>query len=154
MSLNVKTITLKDGAEVTLRLTSKALCAYNAKHGVEGAPLIANILNATDDLEARIALLTGALRYPDNQNTVKEGDSLLDLLADSGWGREDITGLIVELAELAGLISGGEAVDMQMAICKSSSKTLTSLVDFLNGKTTEVPEQKPPDTAQEGENPT
>ena len=77
-------LTLEDGTELTLRLTSTAIAAYVKAHGIPGAALLTDIAAAADDIEKQITLLSKALQHPGNNNKIKDGGRLLDLLADEG----------------------------------------------------------------------
>ena len=144
MSLNVKEITMADGSTVQLRLTSKAICAYALKHGTEGAPPLVSVLNAIDDMDARIALLHGALRFPGSPNMSMEGAELLDLLTDAGYGRGKVNSLILDLAAEAGLVEQEDLPDLQEAINANDKKLVARLARFLDGAAE-------PETAPEGE---
>ena len=134
MSLNVKTIYVGD-MELTLRLTSKALMNFNLKHGAEnGSPMIA-VLDATTNYAARIDLLTNALRHPENKNSVKDGDVLLDMMADSGsWDRECINELILDLARESGLLSEVDYLTLKDSVVESGKQMITTLSKLLTGK--------------------
>lgn len=133
MNLNVKEITMADGSTVQLRLTSKAICAYALKHGTEGAPPLVSILNAIDDMAARIALFHGALRFPESPNMSMEGEVLLDKLTDAGYGREKTNALILELAAQAGLVEQEDLQELQAAIKANDKKLVAQLARFLDG---------------------
>ena len=152
MSLSVKTIEV-GGQAYTLRLTSKALLSFNLKHGIEGnTPTIA-VLGAVSDMAARVDLLTNALMHPENKNSVKDGGTLLDLMADDPqWDRDRTNGLILELAAEAGLIDAGEAAELQEAVATNDRNTISILKDMLTGKPRKQVGE--PDTADEEENPT
>ena len=132
--LNVKTIKLDEGKDVTLRLTSKALCAFIKSHGVQDAPVMVSILSAIDNLESRIGLFTKALNHTDNKNTVKDGETLLDYLADLGYNRSDVNRLIMELAQEAGLVTREEMDSLLEAAEENGSNTLNSMVRLLKGE--------------------
>ena len=133
MSLNVHEIRLGEQA-VTLRLTSKALMNFNLKHGVEGNSPAVAVLGAVSDYAARIDLFTNALTHPENKNTVKQGDQLLDLLTDNGWDRDAVNQLILDLAEESGLLKSGEAVDLMNSVTENGSRMIQTLGSLLRGE--------------------
>ena len=132
MSLNVMELNL-DGKTVCLRLTTKAIGAFVLKHGMKDAPPIASVLGAMDNLDAKCDLLTGALTYPDNHNTIRSGDALLDMLADEGYTPEDINWMILDLAKQAGLVGQEDCGRLKEASQANTSSTVDKLVGLLRG---------------------
>lgn len=134
MSLNVSTICVGD-KEVTLRLTSKALMNFNLKHGAEGNSPVVAVLNAVNDYAARIDLLTAALNHPENRNTIKDGATLLDEMADSGsWDRNGINTLILDLALQSGLLDAEDHEALIDPVAKSGPKLIKTLSKLLTGE--------------------
>ena len=151
MSLNLKHINV-GGTEVTLRLTSKALCNLNLKHGAEGASPLVAVLNAVTDYNTRIDLFTNALCHPNNENPIKKGDELLDMMADDPcWGRDEVNLLILKLAELSGLIHSEEFSSLISPVVDSGNKLVETLGKLLAGKS--VSEETPEEEPGTGENP-
>ena len=152
MSLNVHEIRLGEQV-VTLRLTSKALMNFNLKHGVEGNSPAVAVLGAVSDYAARIDLFTNALNHPENKNTVKMGDQLLDLLTDHSWDRDAVNQLILDLAEESGLLKSGEAVDLMNSVTENGARMIQTLGSLLRG---ENPGADAPSDAEDSgeENPT
>lgn len=152
MSLNVNTIYVGDKC-FTLRLTSKSLMNFNLKHGQKGTSPLVAVLDATNDIESRIDLLTNALNHPDNHNDVKNGADLLDLMADSGsWPPEEINGLILNLAYESGLISENDRFSLIDPVANSGKQLVAALSDLLQGKPVGAGNDEPQEGA--GENPT
>lgn len=133
MGLNVKTLTVGEN-EVTLRLTSKALFNFNQKHGSEGTSPLVALLSAVDDIGARMDLLTNALNHPENKNKIKDGGQLLDLLHDTGWDRDMVNILILELAQESGLISSEELSNLIDPVAENGKRLVDKLADLLSGK--------------------
>lgn len=133
MSLHVHEIRLGEQV-VTLRLTSKALMNFNLKHGVEGNSPAVAVLGAVSDYAARIDLFTNALNHPENKNTVKQGDQLLDLLTDHSWDRDTVNQLILDLAEESGLLKSGEVVDLMNSVTENGSRMIQTLGSLLRGE--------------------
>lgn len=153
MSLNVHEIQLGDQT-ITLRLTSKALLNYSMKHGVEGNSPAVAVLNAIGDYAAREDLFTKALSHPDNKNTVKDGSTLQDLLADNGWDRDDVNKLILDLAAEAGLLKDEEVVDLLDCAKANGAKVVSTLGRLLRGDRMDAPVEQESSDGSSKENPT
>ncbi len=148
MSLTVTEVRLGEQTAL-LRLTTKSIGTFVLKHGMKDAPPIASVLGAMDNLDAKCDLLTGALSYPDNHNTVRSGEALLDLLADAGYTPEEVNGLILDLAKQAGLVGPEDCGRLKDASKANSTGTVDKLVGLLNGTldvtagaAAEVPEEE------------
>lgn len=154
MSLNVHTIEA-GGQELTMRLSSKALCAFLEKHKIDGASALISVMGAIDDQAAKAALFTAALRHPGNKNTINDGNDLIDLLTDDGWGRDQLNGLVAQLAKDAGLLDAEEFMRMRNAVTINGGKMVDTLEKLLTGNR-EEPEttQEPQSAPDAGENPT
>lgn len=150
-------ITLNDDTHVQLRLTAAKLEWYlKETKGDQQNPLL-GVLDAVAILGKRIKLLTAALQWPGNENTVKDGAALLDKLLDDGVRPREISNMILELACQAGLMEEEELEDMMAANAEGSVKFRDAIRDFLAGKepTGGSAEAPAADTAaQAGENPT
>lgn len=153
MSLNVHEIQLGDQT-ITLRLTSKALLNYSMKHGVEGNSPAVAVLNAIGNYAAREDLFTKALSHPDNKNTVKDGSTLQDLLADHGWDRDDVNKLILDLAAEAGLLKDGEVADLLDCAKANGVKVVSTLGRLLRGDRMDAPVEQESSDGSSEENPT
>lgn len=150
--MNVKTITLGE-TTVSLRLTASKLHAYIKDYSnEEQSPLLA-VLDAMESLKNKAGLFTAALQYKNNDNTVKDGWVLLDMLTDSGYSTLDVKNLIVELAEQSGLVDHEDAASVLDAIEKGNKKFIDTIAKLLAG---ECPDDVPAaDSEQpEEENPT
>lgn len=134
MSLNVKTINV-NGTEATLRLTSKALLNFNLKHGAEsGSPVIA-VLEAVNNIGARMDLFTNALSHPENKNSIKSGGDLLDLMADDpAWDRNSVNELILRLAYESGLLSEGDYLSLLDPVAENGKQLIDAMSKLLTGK--------------------
>lgn len=153
MSLNVHEIQLS-GKTVTLRLTSKALLNYNLKHGVEGNSPAVAVLNAIGDYQARADLFTNALNYPENTNTIKDGCTLQDLLADNSWDRDAVNRLILDLAVEAGLLKPDEGDTLCECAAASGAKVVNTLGKLLRGDKMDPAAEQNASAGNEDENPT
>ena len=127
-------ITLKDDTHVQLRLTAAKLEWYLKETKSDQQNPLLGVLDAVAILGKRIKLLTAALQWPKNANTVKDGAELLDLLLDDGVTPREISNMILELACQAGLIEEEELEDMMEANAEGSSKFRDAIRDFLAGK--------------------
>lgn len=133
MSLNVKTIHVGD-REFTLRLTSKALLNYNQKHGQEATSPLVAVLQAVEDLDARIDLLSNALNHPENKNSLKDGGTLLDLMADDyAWSNAKVNELILTLAHESGLLDEDDYLSLIDPVAENGKKLISTLSNLLTG---------------------
>lgn len=145
-------IALEKG-EVQLRLTMGKLQKYLEKTGsADMAPLL-GVLDAINNLDKKIQLLTAALTWAGNPNkpVTLDGAELLDLLVDEGMTARDVDGVILGLAENAGLIDGDQREELAGALEKGNSVLFGTICDGLSGKGLGSTEAAP---AEEQENPT
>ena len=153
MSLNVTTICVGEHT-LTLRLTSKSIMNYSKKHGADGGSPVIAVLEAVNNIEARADLLTNALNHPENQNKIKDGYTLLDLMADSGsWDRHIINDTILELARQSGLLTDEDYLSLIDPVRENGKKLISTMAKLLSGKAVdEDAEGSSADTTEE--NPT
>lgn len=104
--MNAYTTKIKvDGKETKLsfRLTLKGQMALKEKYE-ESA--VTTIMSSVDDAEKYATVLTEALNYKGNENTITDGEELYDILVDNGYaGTEDFMRLGVEIGVASGLLS-------------------------------------------------
>lgn len=151
---NTVDITLDDDTIVQLRLSTKALIKYHKEHGIEGAPIVASVMGAIDDVEAKAALLEAAMRWPGHHNDTKAiptGADLMDHMLYAGYCYDQINGVIVQLAQHAGLVSETEAQRLESAALASGTKWVDRLEKLLLGQDPTDSESQQTDGA---ENPT
>ena len=134
MELNVHTIEFSDGSEVQLRLTSKAIGAYLKTYGEPGMYPLAAVMLATEDFSARASLLGGAMKFPDNRNTVKTGEDLLDLLSADGWTWDDVNGLIIQIARDAGLVDEESKDALLESLRENTRRIIGQFTAIFSGK--------------------
>lgn len=150
--MNVKTVPLGE-TTVSLRLTASKLQAYIKDNSNEAqSPLLA-VLDAMESLKHKAALFTAALQYKGNDNKVKDGYELLDMMADTGMSTLDVKNLIVEMAEQSGLVDHEDAASVLDAIDKGNRKFINTITTVLAG---DRPEGTPAADAEQPEekNPT
>lgn len=152
MELNVHTITLSDGTEVSLRLTSKAIGAYLKTYGEPGQLPLAVLMRATEEFEPRASLLNGAIKFPSNQNTVKTGEDLLDMLSADGKTWDDVNDLIIQILRDAGFVDEENQRLLVESLHDNSARVIGQLRSILSGEATETNQEAA--EAPEGENPT
>lgn len=153
MSLNVKTIQVGD-QEFSLRLTSKAIMSYCKKHGSEGGSPVIAVLEAVNNIEAKIDLLTAALTFPDTKNKLRDGSTLLDQMADDpAWTPKRKNELILDLALESGLLSEEDYVALIDPVEENSKQLITTMARLLTGKPIGA-EAEAPTSEATGENPT
>lgn len=143
---------LECGKTVSLRLTSRAISAFIKEHGINGAAPLVSVINAANSMEATIALLTAAMRYPGavQDMSVPTGAELIDLLADEGRGDVYLKRLVVQLALDAGLLDGDAAAELAQAMADNSGIVVSQMAKLLRqagdgGETSdgEEPEENP-----------
>lgn len=89
--------------DVSFRLTLKAQVELKNKYN-ESA--MSTIFSAVDDAEKLADLLTQALNYKGNENTITDGEELYDILVDNGYvGTEKFMGLVVDIGTTSGLLT-------------------------------------------------
>lgn len=135
---------------VSLRLTSQALSKYIKEHGIPGAAPVVSVLNAVNDLDALMALLTAAMRYKGAvaDKDIPTGGELLDLLADEDRGDLYVRGLVVRLALDAGLLDEAGAHELEEAMAANSALVVSKVAQLLRLDGGDAPAQ------EEGANPT
>lgn len=119
---------------VTLRLSARKLQEYLDKHGVDGAPAYVGVMQAVDDLGAKIDLFSAALSYTGANNFVRSGSDLIDMMADAGWTMDQVSDLIVGLAVDAGILPGDKLEEFQTAIRTTSRNGIDKILAVLNGR--------------------
>lgn len=147
-------ITLNDDTHIQLRLTSAKLEWYLKETQSDQQNPLLGVLDAVAILGKRIKLLTAALQWPKNTNTVKDGAELLDLLLDDGMAPSEISDMILKLACQAGLMEENELESMMAANAEGTVKFRDALRDFLAGKTPAAAETAPQDSDGQEANPT
>lgn len=140
--------------EFQLRLTTAKLEEYlKNTDGDQNNPLI-GVLDAMTLLPQRIKLLTAALQWPGNQNTVKSGAELLDRLLDDGVKPREISNIILELAAMAGLTDEDELEDMMKANQLGTEKFTKAIMDMMAGKESEQAAPAGDETQGDNDSPT
>ena len=143
-----------DDTHIQLRLTSAKLEWYLKETQSDQQNPLLGVLDAVAILGKRIKLLTAALQWPKNTNTVKDGAELLDLLLDDGMAPSEISDMILKLACQAGLMEENELESMMAANAEGAVKFRNALRDFLAGKTPAAAETAPQDSNGQEANPT
>lgn len=135
MSLNVTTVRVGE-QEFTLRLTSKAIMNYCQKHGNEGSSPVIAVLEAVNDISAKIDLFTNALNHPENKNALKDGAALLDLMADDdSWKDPQVKNdLVLTLAQQAGLLSDEDYLSLIDPVAENGKKLISTVAKLLKGE--------------------
>lgn len=115
-----------------LRLTLKSQKLLREKYPDEA--VLSAILSAVDEPEDMEYLLTLALNFEGNDNEIKDGAELYDLLVDSGYcGQEDFMGLAIEIAKNAGLVSQDDKNKLHKIVTRQIRKQFDSLEDVFEG---------------------
>lgn len=139
---------------VSLRLTASKLEQYIKTFSNEAqSPLLA-VLDAMESVKRKAGLFTAALQYKGNDNTVKDGYVLLDMLADEGYTPLKTQQLIIQLAEVSGLVDPDDADSVRDSIEKGNRRFIDTVAQLLAGETPEhTAGDNSPEASQE-ENPT
>lgn len=107
-------ITLEKGdsrIKICLRLTLGGQINLKKKYkeatGADGVKTALNVIFAAmDDAEIMAGVFTEALCYPGNENTIKDGMELYDLMVDNGYcGSESFVPILTGIAVSSGLLS-------------------------------------------------
>lgn len=119
---------LKLGKETfKLRLTlsgQKALLEKNPN-----TPILAIVVSAVDDPVDMENLLTEALNWDGNENTVKNGEDLYDKMVDAGFcGAKKFMDVVLGIAHNAGLLEESERNKVDRAIRRQLDSTFDALL--------------------------
>ena len=113
----------KDGQDVVvkLRLTLGAQVALKKKYN---EPMNATIFGAMVDAEKMAEVLSAALTWNGNENPIKDGEELYDILVDNGYcGELDFGGVITNIAVASGVLTKKQR-DAVMNQAKSAQNEL------------------------------
>lgn len=90
--------------EIKLRLTLSGQMALKKKY--KDGNVTGLIMTALDDAATCADILTQALTYKGNENKIKDGEELYDLLVDEGYaGYEGFGELLLSVAQVSGIVS-------------------------------------------------
>jgi hypothetical protein len=150
-ALKTYDITIGDDITLRMRLTSRALAAFIAKHGVKDVAPVVSVLNAANHIDAQIALFTAALKC-DPSNAIQDGAELIDILTDEGKGDSYRRELIACLADSCGLIEAGRLPDIRSAMLYNESSVMDNVIAILRREQLDDDTQAPAEATTE--NPT
>ena len=122
-----KCYALKLGGEVyKLRLTlagQKQLLEKNPD-----MPILATVMSAADDPADMEALLTAALNWEGNENTIRDGAELYDRMVDDGYcGAKRFMDVALNIAHNAGLIDDGERRKVSAGVIRQLDRAFDEL---------------------------
>lgn len=119
---------LKLGKETfKLRLTLAGQKTLKEKN--PDTPILAVIMSAVDDPEDMENLLTEALNWDGNENTVTDGAELYDKMVDAGYcGAKKFMDVVLGIAHNAGLIDEPERKKVSRAITHQLDSTFDALL--------------------------
>lgn len=101
---------------VSLRLTTAGQITLKKRWNEN---TISTLFGAIDDVERLADVLTQALNYPGNQNVIKKGDELADLLADNDLsGIANKQKLMSAIGRASGILSAEEQEKMDKNVEK------------------------------------
>lgn len=143
-----------DGHPVQLRLETAKLQQYlKDTDGDKQNPLI-GVLDALTNLDKKIALLTRALQWEGNQNTVKNGAKLLDMMNDDGMKPQEVNRTILKLAAMGGLVDEDDLDDLATASDLGDVRFNRIMCSLLAAEDPDLPQQPAGEKPAEAENPT
>lgn len=134
--MKVKTIEV-DGVAIELRLTASRLAAF-AEKTKSGGNTLFSIMDALDDVSKQGHLLTAALTFKGNTNSIRDGFDLIDALADAAYTPIRVKELIVSLAVDSGIIDTADAEKLTDAIKAGSEKLYNAAAAVLSGNAAEL----------------
>lgn len=113
--------------EFKLRLTlagQKNLLEKNPE-----VPILATIMSAADDPMDMENLLTEALNWEGNENTIHDGADLYDLMVDNGYrGAKKFAEVALGIAHNAGLLDEDERKKVSRAVSSQLNRAFDSLM--------------------------
>lgn len=116
---------------VKLRLTLRGQKAIREKYPDDS--VMTTIMDAVDDPEAMDLVLTQALNFDGNDNKIRSGEALYDLLVDNGYeGQEDFLGLMMDIAKGAGLVTQDDRDKLGRVISKQIRMGMERLENALD----------------------
>ena len=124
---------------VNLRLTSSALVKHCESYGEAGQNPLVCVVDALDNLDAKISILTKALNFPGNQNTIKNGSDLLDMLADEDNGQDVANEMILQIARTCGQLTMDDMLTLRQAVAGHSHKLVDLIVKTMRGEPISLP---------------
>ena len=115
----------KDTFKLRLTLSGqKALLEKNPD-----TPILAIIMSAVDDPIDMENLLTEALRWDGNENTITDGAELYDRMVDAGYcGAKKFMEIVLGIAHNAGLLEESERNKVARAITYQLDRTFDALL--------------------------
>lgn len=106
MAKKVLRLCLDEGV-FNLRLTVGGQKALTKKFGGSALDVV---LSAVDDLNKMCAVLTEALSWGGNENSITDGEAFYDLLVDNDYsGVDEFNALLVDVLECSGLMNKKQA---------------------------------------------
>lgn len=106
-----------EDVSVSLRLTGNAIkqLENDVRFGKVSAGEIMKL--GMDRISCTMAILDKALNFKGNENKVKDGESLFDLLTENGCGGEtNIVRLVIEIARVSGIFSNKVCEQLYKAV--------------------------------------
>lgn len=120
---------------VKLRLTLRGQKAIREKYPDDS--VLTTIMDAVDDPEAMDLVLSQALNFDGNDNKIRSGEVLYDLLVDNGYeGQEDFLGLMMDIAKGAGLVTKDDRDKLGRVISKQIRMGMERLENALDAPET------------------
>lgn len=119
---------LKDGEEevkVHLRLTCGGQCKLKEKYDED---TLTTLLGGFNEIDKTIDIFNTALNYKNNDNTIKSGEELYDLMVDNDYcGIEAFAKVVTDIAVASGIIKKEQA----NSVLKSVEDTYDSVFNDL-----------------------
>lgn len=143
-----------DEHPVQLRLETAKLQQYLKDTDTDKQNPLIGVLDALTNLDKKIALLTRALQWEGNQNTVKSGAKLLDMMHDDGMKPQEVNRTILKLIALGGLIDEEDLNDLAAANDLGDVRFNRIMCSLLAAEDPDLPQPPAGENPAEAENPT
>lgn len=115
------------GNTLRLRLTMAGQKALREQWGED---ILSFLLTAASEPERLCSLLTQALNWPENGNTVTDGGALYDALVDEGWqGQTRFAALVFQVGAVSGILSPEQARQLTQAVEQTFQQAFDQLMD-------------------------
>lgn len=100
------TLNNNNGEEITLKFRIRIKGQMAIEKKFKGETAMDAIMSAASDAEKMAYILTTALNFDGNDNTITDGMEAYDMLVDNGYaGQEQFTELLTNIALFSGIMS-------------------------------------------------
>jgi hypothetical protein len=127
---NVNVETANGREDVQLRLTLQGQINLKKKYKKNAVELV---FDAIDDCELMADILTEALNFKGNTNTIKTGAELYDAIADTTDGINGFCDVLLGIATDSGLISAKQADVIRRGLDGAVDEAMATIEDKVEG---------------------